>query len=138
LLALVLFGACGGEGGETGANATAGAIACASNADCAPLEDGDACNGTLRCDTGLALCVFDAASVVQCEPANDSACAQNRCDRATGSCALQPAPKGSACDDNDPCTTDSCDAKLGCQHGNVDGLSCGGGGVCGAGKCVQP
>ena len=40
------------------------------------------------------------------------------------------------CDDKNPCTTDSCDAKAGCETATVkDGTGCGTGKLCKAGKC---
>ena len=108
LVATVWLGGCGSESAQTGS--TTGGLACKGVADCAALEDGDACNGTMRCDATLGICILDVATIVHCDAANDSACAQNRCDPKSGSCAPVPAAKGSACDDGDPCTTgDRCE-----------------------------
>jgi hypothetical protein len=121
------------------------ACACQIDADCAPLEDGDLCNGTLVCDT-TALpyqCVVEEATMVTCPlpPADSHAiCLQPWCDPATGNCQLVPDHEGLACDDgnactmgdacasgacvpgvalechdDNPCTDDSCHAELGCQ-----------------------
>ena len=45
--------------------------------------------------------------------------------------------KTASCDDGNPCTVDFCDAAKGCQHGPIEGLACGVGGVCKAGKCSK-
>jgi len=50
-------------------------------------------------------------------------------------------PPATACDDANPCTTDSCDAKAGCKHSAGagkcdDGLPCTTGDVCKAGACA--
>lgn len=115
---------------------------CAQDDDCATYEDGNLCNGTLRCDTGRVphVCVVDPATVVSCDPSNDRPCLANRCDPATGTCALTPVDDGAACDDGDlcsledrchlgtcqgtayscddglVCTTDSCNGSGGCTH----------------------
>ncbi len=145
---------------------------CLSDSDCAPLEDGDACNGTLVCDTSTLphACVVDAGTVVNCPPpvpGPDAICLQSFCDPATGGCSQVPAHDGFACNDGDacsvgdvcdngacsagvsancndgnPCTDDSCDADLGCQHANNvapchDGDACTTGDLCANGQC-QP
>ncbi len=105
---------------------------CQADADCAALEDGDLCNGTLMCDLeGFPhLCVVDPATVVSCPapPAGpDAPCLAAACDGETGGCALVPANEGWACDDGDPCTVGekcvggACAGGLAanCQDGNV-------------------
>ena len=117
--------------------------ACLTDPDCAELEDGDLCNGTLLCDTsGLPYqCVVDPATVVDCpEPTGDDAiCLAAACNPTTGQCAPVPAHEGLLCDaqdacvvnsacnggvciggdpvncnDGDSCTDDSCDSEVGC------------------------
>ena len=86
---------------------------CQSDADCASLEDGDQCNGTLFCrkDVFPYKCVLDPASVKVCTGTKDSACATNACAPETGKCALKPLPDGTACDDGELCTVnDACAA----------------------------
>ncbi|MBI5502779.1 MAG: hypothetical protein HY907_21215 [Deltaproteobacteria bacterium] len=150
--------ACGG-GSCGGGVAT---CECIVDSDCAAYEDGDSCNGTLRCD--LNVCAVDPATVVTCDPSGDSACLANRCAPATGTCAPQPRSEGASCDDGDACTTgdacaagvctgparscadgnactdDSCDPATGCL--NVpnaapcdDGNACTVTDVCAAGSC---
>ena len=90
---------------------------CTVTADCAPLEDGDRCNGTLVCDTKAPpyRCVVDPATVVVCDASGDTACRRNRCQPADGVCRPEPVREGLSCDDGDVCTVDD---------------------VCGAGDCV--
>ena len=89
------------------------ACTCATTADCAIQEDGDACNGTLVCVEGT--CVVDATTVVQC-PYDGVECTVDwTCDKATGTCSGVPQD----CDDGDVCTDDACSPTLGCQHSQV-------------------
>jgi hypothetical protein len=117
---------------------------CVTTDDCAQYDDGNACNGTLFCDnankpTG---CKLNPATVITCDTASDSACAQTQCDVSSGKCAKINQKNGVLCNaDNDlctkgdtcidgfckagiapdcndknPCTTDACDPKSGCTH----------------------
>ncbi len=117
----------------TGSNNT---CTCGEDADCIPREDGDRCNGTLKCEGEV--CVVDRATVVFCE-ATASPCRKAACAPATGECVQVPAGEGAPCDDGslctlgdhcaagecvgtrtipcddqNPCTDDSCDALGGC------------------------
>ncbi len=50
--------------------------------------------------------------------------------------SLTITPPAPSCDDSDPCTTDTCDAKSGCTHAPMaNGTVCGFGLVCDAGVC---
>ena len=117
---------------------------CEKDADCASQEDGDLCNGTLFCDTAKLpyQCKVKATTIVQCDASKDTVCAVNVCTPATGKCGLVSGADGKDCDadgsvctsadacaggvckagskvdcgDPNPCTTDTCDAKAGCQH----------------------
>jgi hypothetical protein len=138
------------------------ACGCSVDADCADFEDGDLCNGTLFCDGGT--CRVKAGSVVTCDTTDDGPCVTNQCQPSTGTCAPSPHADGVACqsddacfndgacvagacvgtavncDDGNPCTTDSCDAVLGCvreiKEGNCDdGNSCTASSSCDAGVC---
>ncbi|MCB9740187.1 MAG: DUF1566 domain-containing protein [Deltaproteobacteria bacterium] len=88
---------------------------CTVNADCAPHEDGNVCNGTLYCDTAKwpYACRRNPASVVHC-PKPAHACEVAACDPKTGGCAVHAAPDGTPCDDGnsktvgDACTAGSC------------------------------
>jgi hypothetical protein len=123
--------------------------ACQEDADCAALEDGDLCNGTLVCDTSALpyQCVVDPTTLVDCPaPAGvDAPCLASSCAPDTGACGLEPAADGAPCSDADPCTMndlcadgscgagipvncndgnpctdDSCDPAQGCLHANND------------------
>ncbi len=91
---------------------------CTTDTDCVAFEDGDLCNGTLVCDTKSFpfACVVSAPSVVVCDASQDTACASNTCDPASGLCALAAEATGTACDDGDPCT-----AKDACADGTCEG-----------------
>ena len=82
---------------------------CTKDADCAPKEDGDACNGTLYCAKGTGKCAVNPATIVACPTAGDSACANSVCAPATGICAPKFAVDGTGCDDGALCTSgDAC------------------------------
>ena len=76
---------------------------CTSDDDCAPLDDGDKCNGTWRCEAGE--CVEDPTPV-SCAAAGVDVpvCFELRCVPSTGACAPAPAPAGGSCTDGDACT----------------------------------
>jgi hypothetical protein len=118
---------------------------CMVDGDCAELEDGDLCNGTLVCDTSWPpyQCVVDLETEVVCPAPNGphTPCLEASCDGATGLCSVvsaneeMPCDDGNACSVNDtcaggecmaggevncndgnPCTDDSCDSLTGCAH----------------------
>ena len=139
---------------------------CHSDADCAVLEDGDPCTGTLFCDKGSLpfKCAIVPDSVVVCPPPGgpDALCLAATCNPATGTCLTAPANDGKPCDDGDGCTlgdtcgdglcqpgaaancndgigctADSCDDDSGCQHDALEG-PCSDGNACTAGDaCVD-
>ena len=99
--------------------------ACMTDDDCATLEDGDLCNGTLLCDTaGLPYqCAVDPATMIECPlpEGPDAPCLAAACDPTSGACSLVPAFEGAPCEDGDLCTLgDTCS-----------------GGICGAGAAVN-
>ena len=82
---------------------------CQADADCAALEDGDLCNGTLICDVATLPfeCEVDPDSVITCPgppPGPDQPCLAAACDPEDGACGLVPTAEGALCDDGDPCT----------------------------------
>jgi len=81
---------------------------CTKDADCAPLEDGDLCNGTLFCDTSKLpyQCAVKEDSIVSCPAPSgaDAVCKKVVCAAATGECETLPANDGFACTDGDACT----------------------------------
>ena len=139
---------------------------CQADIDCAALEDGDLCNGTLVCDVSQLpfQCEVDEATVVVCdEPAGvDAPCLEAVCDPLAGSCSLAAAHDQAPCDDGDDCalgdacagglclagtpvncndgnacSADSCSEDDGCVHGPADG-PCNDGDVCTLGdKCTN-
>lgn len=65
-------------------------------------NDGDLCNGTMRCDPVTKYCVVYEPPKV-CPPATET-CKINKCIPATGECVLLNAPNYTACDDGLVCT----------------------------------
>jgi len=134
---------------------------CLQNADCAKFEDGDLCNGTLICSANQ--CTIKPGSVVTCP--SGGACTVSQCEPKSGACVATTKPNGTpcddksvcttgdacqagacvggklVCDDSNPCTTDGCDAALGCRFTPANGAPCDDGNactkpdVCQAGKC---
>ncbi len=92
--------------------------ACATSADCAAKDDGNACNGTLYCNNKTSYCEVNPATVISCPDVSSSNCETTGCDPQTGACKVQPLPSKAACDDNDPCTAgDFCDGSGTCKSG---------------------
>ncbi|MBI5609261.1 MAG: hypothetical protein HY902_10330, partial [Deltaproteobacteria bacterium] len=81
---------------------------CQSNADCAPLDDGDLCNGTLYCNKTVQphVCQVNPASVVVCPSVDDTACKKNQCQKTSGVCQMTNVADATACNDSNPCTAD--------------------------------
>lgn len=116
-------------------------VPCSEDADCALLDNGNPCDGAWVC-SGDKLCLFSVEEVPACPTEDDTICLKNRCDPATGTCAMEPDSEGLpctdgdvctlqdscvagncvpgigglACDDGNPCTADICDAATGCAH----------------------
>jgi hypothetical protein len=121
---------------------------CATSAECAQFEDGNLCNGTLVCLNQA--CVTDALTVVNCaqQAAVAGACQDVICEPNSGLCMTKPALDGTecqdssactttdyclngactgledGCDDENPCTQDSCDNGLGCTSLPLTGIPC--------------
>ncbi len=134
-----VFGACddddpctvGDQCGEGECAGTLLACDCSEDSDCAALEDGDVCNGTLICDVNALpmKCVIDLATIITCpDPEGpDAPCLAALCDPDTGACSLAPVNDGAPCDDGDLCSLgDSCDqgtctagVPVNCNDGNV-------------------
>jgi len=143
---------------------------CNNDGDCAAKDDGNLCNGTLFCDKSKSPygCKVNPATVVKCSSGGDSACLNNVCIAKTGKCEVQGIAEGKACDadgtvctqgdickagkcvagakvkcdDSNPCTNDSCDAKTGCVHAantgacNADDNACTTGDACKNKLCI--
>jgi len=122
---------------QPGADSDAGtAPACTSDGDC---DDKNPCTQD-TCDTSNGACAHTPG-------ADDVPCGDAKCDGLTfvgqrtcyqGTCL--PGAK-SACDDQNPCTDDTCDGANGCQHSKntskcEDGNACTKGDVCAGGVCT--
>ena len=112
---------------------------CASDADCAALEDDDICNGTLYCDISKLpfQCETVPESIVEC-PApegKNKLCVTAHCDPADGSCSMVPANGGSPCDDGNKCTYGEACSDGSCVGGKP--LNCNDGDLCTDDTC-QP
>jgi hypothetical protein len=139
-----------------------GSCDCQIDQDCVAKDDGNACNGVVKCQQGL--CKLDATTIVTCDASLNTSCKVNACMPASGKCALTNVPdltgcddqsactqtdrcvagqcvgNAVACDDGNSCTADSCDAKLGCvskpSAGTCDdGDACTKPDTCQAGVC---
>ena len=139
---------------------------CQEDSDCALLEDGNACNGSLMCatDNFPYHCEVVVGSVVECpQPLGPgSFCLEAVCNPDDGACEVVNAHDGFACDDgnactlgevcaagecgeggsancadDNPCTEDFCDPQQGCVHANNQ-LPCNDGDACtSADTCVD-
>ncbi len=144
--------------------------ACQVDKDCEAKDDGNACNGTLFCDKAQApyTCKTNPLTVVKCDDSQNNFCATNTCQPLYGKCLLitkQDATPCDAdgsvctvgdvcntgkcvpgkplqCDDQNPCTADSCNDKTGCTHlgqqgaCDADGDPCTANDACADSKCV--
>ncbi|MBK8258486.1 MAG: hypothetical protein IPK82_38235 [Polyangiaceae bacterium] len=117
---------CSGQGGTCTHNVINGC--CENNADC---DDGNSCTvdicppNNLCTHTAQPGCCTDDTA---CKENPDDLCTINTCDIATGMCSVQDLkPSGCCnvdmdCNDNDPCTTDTCTGPGGtCQHADKPG-----------------
>jgi len=100
---------------------------CKVKVDCAGKEDGDLCNGTLKCDVSNPdpakwQCVVDQATIVKCDTTGNTACKESQCQPGTGKCEFVAVNDGGLCNDGSVCTTvDKC-AKGSCV--GVESMSC--------------
>ncbi|MSQ82399.1 MAG: hypothetical protein EXR77_05700 [Myxococcales bacterium] len=107
---------------------------CVKDLDCAPLEDGNSCNGSLYCDKSKApfLCKVLPISVVVCNSAQDLPCVKAVCQSQTGACSLAPVAVGAACNDDNACTGNDACANGDC-NGNI--LICNDNNACSVDLC---
>ena len=118
---------------------------CIGDEDCAAFDDEDLCNGSLVCLESL--CQLDETSVVVCEP-SDSPCKAVSCNPLDGLCETKALANGPPCDDGDmctqgdicmageclgeellcdddnPCTDDTCEPDAGCLFAPLTDVSC--------------
>ena len=130
----------------------------AGDVKCQALDDGNVCNGLMKCLTygTKQFCGVDPATVITCDAGKDNNCSKNTCDTKSGKCAPvvkaegTPCQSGSQCfssetcsadgnckgialdcNDNEPCTQDACDPLQGCTHKALgDGVACDDGNSC--------
>ena len=98
---------------------------CNADKDCAQLEDGDVCNGTLYCNTAKFphFCKINEGTIIACSDAEDGQCIKSQCDPIAGTCGLKPVANGAKCDDGNKCTAnDACDK--GACAGKTDTCKC--------------
>ena len=89
----------------------AAACTCVGDADCAALDDGDPCTGTLYCDLVDNSCKPNPVTVVQCPSVDDTDCRESLCQPDSGLCELTALAEGAACQDGSLCTSgDACAA----------------------------
>jgi len=113
-------------GAGTCAGAPIAGCECDATEDCAALEDGDRCNGTLMCDVPAGKCVDAPDSAITCALPDgvDSQCNAPTCAPDTGACGYEAAREGEGCDDADGCTaSDLCGAGT-CGGTPIDGCEC--------------
>ncbi len=109
----------------------------------ADLCSGGQCQGTpLACGDGNPCTLDSCDSNKGCvHLAQDATCDDQDACTVKDVCVTGLCTAGIAisCDDDNPCTLDSCDAKVGCGHQKLgDGTGCGAGLVCAAGACITP
>jgi hypothetical protein len=133
------------EGGLTCRHVTVPGCSCTADAQC---QDPLACNGLrsascLKCDGCFlhdwSCCNRGSRCVSGAPPPDGTTCADANVCNGAESCLAGACVPGSAltCDDNNPCTADSCNPATGCAHRRIaNGLPCGDGNACnGAGSC---
>jgi len=99
---------------------------CRADPDCAAFEDGDRCNGTLRCATAKLpyRCVLDPTTIVTCPADADTDCKSSRCNPLNGKCWMAPSPDGTLCDDGQDCTVSSACKAGTCTAGQNSWCDC--------------
>ena len=79
-------------------------------------------------------CVCSPSHIVTCPPLPPGYCGENVCDAATGTCK---ATGGRICNDNDPCTEDTCQIVNGNRTCLFKAITCQGDSPCSRKKCVN-
>ncbi len=97
---------------------------CADDAACAGLDDGDRCNGLMRCDPASGRCAVDPATVVACDPGEAGPCQVVRCLAESGQCAPEALADGTPCEDGDGCTLGDVCADGSCEPGASSACEC--------------
>lgn len=97
-----------------------------------PCDDGDPCTSGDSCTSGAC-----AGTVIAgCGACGDGTCGSGEtCESCESNCgACPPCEDAASCDDGDACTTDSCDAALGCSHAD-ESATCADGDPCTSDSC---
>ena len=102
---------------------------CAQNTDCV---GGQA--GLFVCDPTTAECVEAKCDGSLMCPPPDACHLAGMCDPTVGTCGYATKPDGMSCDDDNPCTIESCQGGACVAQSALDGTQCAGG-VCIAGNC---
>ncbi|MCB9737641.1 MAG: hypothetical protein H6747_00060 [Deltaproteobacteria bacterium] len=133
-------------------------VACSTDIECAKYDDGNICTGTMKCvDTPKGkVCDVDPKTVITCPAAPDPACGASLCDGTNGKCSVKNKAEGTPCtsankcieqttcgadgkcggtpvdcDDDNPCTDDTCNPTSGCEHkAKADDTDCDDGNQC--------
>jgi len=111
---------------------------CQKNADCAPKEDGDVCNGTLFCNKKTLpwKCLVNPASPIKCKTVDNNYCQTNTCHPKTGQCGMVFKHIDEVCDDGDPCTKITICKEGVCKDPEADNVKkCDDGNVCTTDGC---
>lgn len=93
---------------------------CTTDAECAPYDSANLCNGKMFCNKGKLpfKCEINPATIVNCGVGNPPMCQKYQCVAATGKCANVAKADDTACDDSKLCTVgDVCKAGV-CQPGS--------------------
>lgn len=110
---------------------------CVTTEDCASFEDGNLCNGTLKCQDNT--CVVAPETVIKCSGVT-TVCQTQVCEPSSGKCSSAPVNNGTPCDDGDACTVADVCGNGKCSPGAPkpcnDGNSCTSD-LCSAGQCVN-
>ena len=78
------------------------ACACSDDDDCSSYDDGNNCNGLVSCVFGT--CKVPQSSVKVCKNEGANPCARNICQPDSGECLIMVSDNGRPCDDGDACT----------------------------------
>jgi hypothetical protein len=101
--------------------------------------DGNACNGNETCQAG----VCSAGTPLTCTDNNDpcktASCAPAACGGTASTCRAGTCVAGSVggCDDDNPCTTDTCNGGGMCVHTPDNSANCGDGNACNGAETCQ-
>ncbi|HEV7733111.1 MAG TPA: hypothetical protein VGR62_13155 [Candidatus Binatia bacterium] len=114
------------------------ATGCVNAPNVGSCDDGSLCTTGDTCAGGSCVGTPTPAAVT-CNAGNGTVCdGAEACNPATGNCE---AGTPLSCNDNNPCTDDTCDAVTGCAHtpntaSCTDGSACTSGDTCSAGSCI--